>query len=585
MRLAKRKYRISIGWKLTLTYLLLVSAPVLTIGTFAYLLSLHSATERTKTSIDSSMRQIHDNIDLKLAEIKRVGDQLYFDMPLQRVFRTQYTEVFDVYEMTEKTLKPSFNYALKLSGSTLLLTIYSKNMTIPELNPHLLDAPLQNQFGSNYALVNLRNKNSELFSIDRIPLYELVWTQVDNDKQLGNISLLRRMNDIEQGFTDIGLLRVIVKEKELFAPLSNQLLGAGARLFIVTNGNEVLYGERSGITEEEILHGSGKYIRTSLPVLSLKGELVALIPIKELHRDARNVWKLTVIVCLTSFLLLTVISILFSGYFSRRVNKIRFALDVFRVGEFHKRIHFSGKDEFNDIADSFNHMASTVDGLIHEVYVAQLKKKESELEALQAQINPHFLYNTLSSISQLAKMGENEKLHDMVFGLARYYRLTLNDGKSMISVKDELDQAETYLEIQRVKYGNRIKLYWDIDEAVYSCRTIKLLLQPFLENILKHAFYGESIGIRVVAVLSGEDLCFKIIDNGVGMDREVLESLFTGERETGGYGIRNVHQRIQLQYGDSYGVQMLSRKGMGTGVLIRIPSQRIPMEANLRSNR
>jgi len=571
---AHRRF-VPFGVKLILTYLLLVAVPVITIGTFAYLISLHSATQRTQTSIDATMRQIHDNIELKVAEIKRVSDQLYFDMPLQRIFRNRYDNVFDVYDTFEKIVKPSFNNALKLSGSSLMVTIYSENESIAELNAGVLEAPLANAFSSVYALTYMSRVRGSWYSEDDFAsAYDLVWMQADNDAKHGNISLLRKMKDIEQGFNDIGLIRVTVRQKDIFGPLDNGQLGAGARLLIADTEGNVVYGNRAGVSREEILAGSKRYIRKSLPLVTMQSELVALIPVEELHRDARNVRNLTVLVCLTSFVLLFAIGLLFSGYFARRVGKIRSALDAFRDGEFHKRIRFPGNDEFADIAQSFNHMATTVDELIHEVYVTKLRKKESELDALQAQINPHFLYNTLSSVSQLAKMGENDKLQEMILGLARYYRLTLNNGKTMISVKDEVDQARAYLEIQQIKYGDRIKVLWDIGPDLYEYRTVKLILQPFLENVLKHAWFGDMIHIRLTAECEGNELTFRIIDNGIGMDRETLERIASRTEEGRGYGIRNVDERIRLQYGDAYGIRIASRRGMGTGVMIRIPARR-----------
>lgn len=124
-------------------------------------------------------------------------------------------------------------------------------------------------------------------------------------------------------------------------------------------------------------------------------------------------------------------------------------LTMFQQGDFHKRIAYKGNDEFAIIADALNRMGEQTERLIEEVYETNLKKKQAELESLQAQINPHFLYNTLSSISRLAKFGRVEQQHQMIMNLAKFYRLTLNDGRTIISIHDELDQVKAYLDIQK----------------------------------------------------------------------------------------------------------------------------------------
>ncbi|MBC8081538.1 MAG: histidine kinase, partial [Gorillibacterium sp.] len=213
-----------------------------------------------------------------------------------------------------------------------------------------------------------------------------------------------------------------------------------------------------------------------------------------------------------------------------------------------------------------------VEELIKEVYVANIQKKEAELESLQAQINPHFLYNTLSSISRLAKFGEIEKLHEMVMGLAKFYRLSLNKGYTIIAVPLELEQVGAYIDIQSIKFKNRLSVWYDVQAEVHGYETVKLILQPFVENSLEHALFGKSITIKVTARLVEGNIVFKIIDDGIGMKPEMVNKILSRDGVQLGYGIRNVDERIKLQYGQAYGVNIFSRLGMGTTVTITIPA-------------
>ncbi|MOA03529.1 Sensor histidine kinase YehU [compost metagenome] len=250
-------------------------------------------------------------------------------------------------------------------------------------------------------------------------------------------------------------------------------------------------------------------------------------------------------------------------------------LNAYREGDLHKRIKYRGKDEFSQIATALNDMGENIDMLIKEVYLTQLQKKEAELEILQSQINPHFLYNTLSSIIQLAKFGQNEKLQKMVLELAKFYRLTLNEGRTMIPVPTEIEQANAYLEIQKIKYGDRLEVMFDFDTEIWPYETIKLILQPFIENVLKHAWCGDHIHLRIVGRKEGDNILFRIIDDGIGIRQERIDQIFDSKGHTNtGYGVRNVDQRIKLQYGPEYGVSIFSRVGIGTSVQILIPAKK-----------
>jgi sensor histidine kinase YesM len=255
----------------------------------------------------------------------------------------------------------------------------------------------------------------------------------------------------------------------------------------------------------------------------------------------------------------------------RKMKRIVWLVRSFQEGNFQKRIRFSGNDEFVHIADAFNVMAANIQGLINSVYVQGIQKKQAELEALQAQMNPHFLYNTLSTISSLANLGETSKVTEMVQGLSRFYRLTLNQGNVFTPLKHELKQVETYLGIQRVKYAGAFSVHVDVDPELLQVQVMKLILQPFVENTFKHAWFGESIAIVIKGKRRGDDLELKVIDNGIGMRPETVQRLLIGPSPSGGYGVKNVDARIKLRYGGKYGIRIASIYGGGTTVQIVLP--------------
>ncbi len=252
----------------------------------------------------------------------------------------------------------------------------------------------------------------------------------------------------------------------------------------------------------------------------------------------------------------------------RRLNR---AIRRIGEGDFTSRLNVRGRDEISQIARTINWLLNRFDELIREVYLVGMEKKEKELQVLQAQINPHFLYNTLSAISRLGKLGEIDKMHRMVLGLARFYRLTLNEGKAIIPIEKEIEQIKTYVEIQNEKYGERMLVTYHIDPDALQYDTIKLILQPFVENALEHAWEGDRIHIRIEAYCENEIIYFQIADDGCGMSEELVQQIMEPELHPIGYGIRNVHERVRLQFGEPYGVTIYSKPGAGTKVFITVP--------------
>jgi two-component system sensor histidine kinase YesM len=194
------------------------------------------------------------------------------------------------------------------------------------------------------------------------------------------------------------------------------------------------------------------------------------------------------------------------------------------------------------------------------------------MSMLQAQINPHFLYNTLASISALAMKHDDPQIQDMVSNLAKFYRVSLNKGKTIITLSEELRLTQSYVAIQQIRYGEMLRVQYDIDETALVHHSVKLMLQPFVENAIHHAFWDEDLGITVVirCYREADDIWLEVVDDGMGMTPDALEKV-RAMQETG-YGIRNVSERIKLAFGDDYGVTIASRLGIGTQVRIRLPA-------------
>ncbi|OIB04996.1 two-component sensor histidine kinase [Paenibacillus sp. LC231] len=561
-----------------ISYCVFIIIPVLLVGNIANQVFIKSIREQTYNNIQGTLHQMSDNISYKMEDIVRVSDMLYFDSSFNN--RLRYSESTWVsYDTMVNVLIPKLETAINTANSKIWLSIYLRNEELREIyNNYSYSDPLESntRLFDIYQYERLVDKTwYKLYPQEENYGSTLEWKQVENDAGNGRISLLRRLIDISSiQLQEIGFVRINVSLEDMFESMDYNKIGDGTALYLSDSQGRVILssgGVQTTVFKENELRNNGDLlIRKPIPVLGWN--LIAVVPAEIVEKDTVKIRNLTLLICLICIAIFFIVSIVISKYFSLRVSKIVSVLDSFQEGAFHKRAQFKGNDEFTHIASALNDMGSNIGKLINEVYLADLQKKQAELESLHAQINPHFLYNTLSSISRLARFGMLDKLQRMVMDLAKFYRLSLNDGRNIISVKNELEQAQAYVDIQKIKYDERMQVTYDFEPEVVRYETVKLILQPFIENVLEHAWTGDYIHVRITARVLEEVLEFKIIDNGVGFPPgRVLDNTGGQDLTNAGYGIRNVDQRIKLHYGSEYGVTLFSRAGIGTTVRIVIP--------------
>ena len=197
-------------------------------------------------------------------------------------------------------------------------------------------------------------------------------------------------------------------------------------------------------------------------------------------------------------------------------------------------------------------------------------QRQLELEALQMQINPHFLYNTLDAVSWMARLKKEPEIEKLAVNLAKFFRLSLHKGDKFITVGEELELTAHYLEIDKIRFPDRVTVKFETDESLVNYMTLKLILQPIVENAVKYAFEDQKGCLTIRTRLSDGDIVFEVEDNGVGFDVESGMVSHKKRSELGGFGLKNVNERIKLEYGEKYGLEVFSQKGKGTKVTIRI---------------
>lgn len=284
------------------------------------------------------------------------------------------------------------------------------------------------------------------------------------------------------------------------------------------------------------------------------------------------------IIWLISFVILFLLLILayMSLKISKPIKRLEKSMEQVEQGDFDIHVDVQGGDEVEQLSRRFNLMVSRIRQLMDQIIHEQEAKRKTELEVLQAQINPHFLYNTLNSIVRMVGSGKNDDVITTITSLSRLFRISLSRGKTIITIQEEIEHVRNYLIIQRMRFKNKFDFRIEAEEAVLTCLMLKLILQPIVENAIYHGIeYSVDRGyIHISASIMDGKILLQVKDNGVGMTPDLLEHIRQGHvvSEGGsGVGINNVRQRIRLHYGEPYGLEFESQLEAGTTVSIWMP--------------
>ena len=280
--------------------------------------------------------------------------------------------------------------------------------------------------------------------------------------------------------------------------------------------------------------------------------------------------------------IIIVLGMTFSKLFTRNIELLTRNMEQVNQGSREVTVYSDSQDEVGQLIRSFHHMMDEINRQIDEVYVNKIALKEYELKALQAQINPHFLYNTLDTIMWLAIDHQDDKVVEMVAALSGFFRTSLSHGEDKITIREELEHVENYLKIQQLRYGDIMEYSIDVPDEIKKNDIVKITLQPLVENALYHGLKKQrEKGMIKISSVDDENNIFLIVeDNGVGMqpeqvvqiNKEMYEDIWVNR--TTGFGIANVNRRIKLYYGEEYGLILESEPDIGTKVIVVVPKTR-----------
>ena len=528
-----------------------------------------TAKKYASQSVDELASQVKYSVDTYTRNMMDVSNTLYYKIiKNQNITNNTFTPQMSVIQTTNNNIA---NLAIfKSTGELIAASKYSKIMETTDVTKetwfeNAMEIPENIHFTSPHKQNLFKGDDAWVISLSRV-------VSLNEDGEIIQGVLLVDMN-----------LKGI---KNICDPIAE---GKTGDIYILTPDGGLVYGNK-GTLLNQINTNSIENLREGIQVIEGENVILTVKTAGYTGWKIVGVWQLDKVLMtfeeVKDFLILVLLvgiamCILGTLYISSRLSsplyRLQKSMKLVEQGNFDIRVEENGEYVVSELSKTFNKMVLRIRELMDEIVKEQDHKRKNEIEILQSQINPHFLYNTLDSVIWLVEDEKVEEATQMITALSRFFRISISSGRNIITVKEELEHARNYLAIQKIRYKN--KFTYDIvgEEKVLNAKTIKLLLQPIIENALYHGIeYIHYEGhILIHAYQENDSLIYKIEDNGIGMREETRQRLFDESfnviTKGSGVGVKNVNKRIQLYYGMDYGMKVESELEEGTTIWIKIP--------------
>lgn len=515
-----------------------------------------------------------DYIELKLKEISGLSFRIFSDMDIQNCL-TSMNEIEPGYE----------KYLLVTSLKEKLASWAVSENYISSISFIDLEG---NEYAAGYFPSRLdKERKTEIVNEASKAKGNNIWI-APSDKDNLIISAREVRNAKDLSLETLGTLLIKVDSRQLMSGLADTLKTHNGSIiaasedeiiFLSNNinkfhGIELHFSDKHGYIIRNI--GGNDYFIAYKTSSYTSWTFLNIIPYKNLFNRINTVRNLTLLTYAVIFLLVIYLGVRFAKGITQPIEKLTDKMKIVEKGNFEiEPGNFTSNNEIERLGNDFDLMIGRINTLIKENYIKQLAVKDAELRALQSQINPHFLYNTLESINWLAKINKQDEISLMVKSLGDLLRSSINNKESIITLNDEIEILRSYITIQKIRYEDRLDFKMEIDKEIYRCLVPKLILQPIVENSINYGLEKmiETCVITVSSILMRDCFVIKVSDNGPGMEEDMVAKLQRGEIKPGGSGIglRNINERIKLLFGEKYGISISSKLKNGTTVSICLP--------------
>ncbi len=573
-------HRKSIQFMISISFTLVAVGCMVTMGSLLYTQSTNSL----KSTIMQENQQLVNQISLSVYS---------YTQNMKRVSNTLYYSVIKKADLEKTNLNKELALLYEVKDSLISIACFRENGDVVGATPISTikeDVEITKQEWFIKANDIIENPHFSLPHVQNI--FE------DANRYRWVISLSQMVELNYGGIPERGVLLVDMGYsgiEQIFTQMTSDNAGY---IYLVDSSGELIYHPRqkliySGLYNENnkvaATYADGKYEETfegvkrqvAVKTVGYTGwKVISVIPNSEFSVTFGQMRTLAFFIIGLAIVLLVVANSFVSSRVANPIKKLEESVKDLEKGQLDLDIYEGGPYEIRRLGTTIKSVVAQMRGLMEDIVKEQEQKRKSEFNALQAQINPHFLYNTLDSIVWMIESEEYAEAISMVTALANLFRISLSKGKNIITIGMELRHAAYYLQIQKVRYKNNFTVHQEIDPQIETYSTIKLVVQPLLENALYHAMgpMGGDGELHIRGYKEKDDIYIEIIDNGLGMTQEKVDTLLQGDEQPvagkkgSGIGLRNVDQRIKLYYGKKYGLEIKSELDEGTTVRIHLPA-------------
>lgn len=575
--------RTSLSVKLLLSFVLILSLTFFSTGYFSYRYNLNIAEDEIGEQFSQIVEQLQARLTLRLQETYRLSSYINFEPYAMRALQES-------------------DYALKYADLVQLQRLLNQIMTD---SPHILFISLYDTAGNDHrpesAIMTIdldQETYEQILARSEHSDGEIVWMRLpyfeyhEDSRKNEVVVAVRKLKNRE--LKTYGTMVMFLHEQIFENELKNSIRGDKSNVYLFDNQNQLIYSDDEGEPDDmrpSDPRASGMEIKeiegdTYIVAQSYSEQtgftLVSRISTNTLHEKSKVIFQVALLNGAISILLAGGLLLFASRKLLRPLKQLVSGMKRVRNGRLDTRITVNTTDELSYIGDGFNSLIGEINRLIKEVYEKQLLQSRAELAALQAQLNPHFLYNTLDMIHGRLYLQGDVDSADVIVALSRMLRYALEPAESSTTLARELEQLKNYLKIQQLRFEDQWELRLRIEDEVADCEITRLLLQPIVENVFVHAFRDQldNKKLSIAAYRDRDFLVVEVKDSGCGMPPELVGKINRAEfdrdpRTTGGIGVSNVIKRIGMIYGPPYRLEAESRPAEGTKMTLYLPYNKI----------
>ena len=546
------KYR----YKLTIMMILCSLIPVCVISGYTQIRTIQIMREKEQIGLEQVLEQSVNSIDNRIQIYTNLINYLTYSSDLREIMEKECSSDYEAYLAYTEIADPMFTMPQLYHEEIRSITLYAENIQVEHGNTLAPLSVAQNQ--TWYSKINEKGTVQWL-------------VKQGNKKEILAVRKFYRQDSIQ------AMLVLTLDYNRVLEPFADLLTENRGGLILDEQGNVVYSGYRMDAPykpdkETSLNYLKEHYVCIEKKIEDTKWNFCLYQPKEELEK---SVWTLllgNIPVRLLCLLLILLLGYFFSRKMVERLEQLTENMNQINLGLRKVTVVSQSKDEIGVLVRTFTRMMDEINKLISQVYEAKIKLQKTEMKALQAQINPHFLYNSLSIINWKALEADNEEISRITLALSTYYRTSLNKGETMTIAANEIRNIDAYLQIQLIMHDNSFQVIKEIQEDALSYSVPKLILQPLVENAIEHGLdvsEKEEKWLKISVCKEKDALIMAVEDNGMGMSEEQAKSIITYRSK--GYGVRNVNDRITLLYGEEYHLRVKSRQGEGCRIEIVIP--------------